>query len=42
MREQVRQNPHHEYPSKELSKTVLQNCFLGFDCPTIVLQLYYC
>ena len=28
------------HPPTELSKTVLQNRFLGFDCPTIDLQLY--
>ena len=28
------------HPPGELSKTVLENCFLGFECPTIVLQLY--
>ncbi len=31
-----------EHPTVELSNAVLQNCFLGFECPTIVLQLYYC
>jgi len=28
------------HPPKVLSETVLKNCFLGFDCPTIDLQVY--